>query len=231
VFQTWKSKTDIPPRFRSWSRTWRDKNPGYAHTIHDDHDNREFIRRFYPWFLGKYDAYAREILRADAVRYFYMYHYGGVYADMDFECLRPFEDLLAGAESECDVIFGSLSKDSEHSIPNAIMISKPREEVWIAVIHHLTRHGHDGHTETITGPILLKKALKDYASWNGTYPSWWDEACRRMGHDPQKKKRSRICILPPRMLYPIDWQLGDGEENVRIYPDTLAITYWTHTWK
>ena len=28
------------------------------------------------------------IIRADAARVFYMYHYGGVYVDLDFESLR-----------------------------------------------------------------------------------------------------------------------------------------------
>ena len=38
--------------------------------------------------------------RVDAVRYFYLYLYGGVYIDLDVMCIRPFEALsLQGGDA------------------------------------------------------------------------------------------------------------------------------------
>ena len=37
----------------------------------------------YPWFLETWDAYPFNIERADAIRYFVLAHYGGVYIDLD----------------------------------------------------------------------------------------------------------------------------------------------------
>ncbi len=37
----------------------------------------------YPWFLDTWDAYPFDIERADAIRYFALAHYGGVYLDLD----------------------------------------------------------------------------------------------------------------------------------------------------
>ena len=41
-------------------------------------------------------------MRVDAVRYFLRYHYGGVYADLDFEALKPLDALLV----EKDLVLG-----------------------------------------------------------------------------------------------------------------------------
>jgi len=57
--------------------------------------SREFIAEHYPWFLDTFDNYRYPIQRADAIRYFVLYHYGGVYIDLDIGCLRPVDPLLA----------------------------------------------------------------------------------------------------------------------------------------
>ena len=54
-----------------------------------DEDNRELIARDFPSFLPLYDGYDVKIKRIDAVRYFYLYKYGGVYMDLDVMCLHP----------------------------------------------------------------------------------------------------------------------------------------------
>lgn len=37
----------------------------------------------YEWFLETWDAYPFNIERADAIRYFVLHHYGGIYIDLD----------------------------------------------------------------------------------------------------------------------------------------------------
>jgi hypothetical protein len=59
-----------------------------------DASSREFIAEHYPWFLETFDGYRYPIQRADAIRYFVLYHYGGVYIDLDIGCLRPADPLL-----------------------------------------------------------------------------------------------------------------------------------------
>ena len=39
-----------------------------------------------------YDNYDVNIKRVDAVRYFYLYHFGGLYVDLDFECIKNIPD-------------------------------------------------------------------------------------------------------------------------------------------
>ena len=48
-----------------------------------DAKSREFIATEYPWFLATFDNYSQPIQRADAIRYFVLSHYGGIYIDLD----------------------------------------------------------------------------------------------------------------------------------------------------
>lgn len=45
--------------------------------------SRDFIETHYPWFLRTYDRYRFPVQRVDAVRYFILMHYGGIYLDLD----------------------------------------------------------------------------------------------------------------------------------------------------
>ena len=45
--------------------------------------SREFLIDKYSWFLKTYDGYRHPIQRVDAVRYFLLRHFGGIYLDLD----------------------------------------------------------------------------------------------------------------------------------------------------
>ena len=60
-------------------------HPGWQYKFWTDDSARQFIAKEYSWFLQTFDAYQYPIQRADALRYFAVYHYGGVYADLDLQ--------------------------------------------------------------------------------------------------------------------------------------------------
>ncbi|CAD6591279.1 MAG: hypothetical protein ASARMPRED_005292 [Alectoria sarmentosa] len=91
--QSW-STTALPAKFEQWSRTCREMNADFEWVLWTDKDNRRLVERYAPDFLLKYDGLKSEIYRADAVRNLYMFVFGGVYADLDTECLRPYEALF-----------------------------------------------------------------------------------------------------------------------------------------
>ena len=80
-------------------RTWFRKHPNWELKLWNDSSARTFIAEHYPWFLKTYDAYPLPIHRADAVRYFILHHFGGVYIDFDFECVRNIEDIFESTKS------------------------------------------------------------------------------------------------------------------------------------
>ena len=222
IFQTWKTHT-LPKQFAYWSETWK-KHNDYEYILWDDEENRAFVAANFDWFLPTYDGYDAGIKRADAIRYMFLYKFGGIYADLDFECLKPFDKLLEKYESY-DIILGSMESDLSswhlsNNIPNAIMISKPGCTFWLKVLKEMERRSKTpGRPEVQTGPIVLK----DVYRWAFGYS---------------------IKILPPVALYPISWVLDEEERQVALaadtttltqtmkanYPDSYAVTYWAHSW-
>ena len=55
----------------------------FSHQLWTDVKSREFIATEYPWFLATFDNYSQPIQRADAIRYFVLNHFGGIYIDLD----------------------------------------------------------------------------------------------------------------------------------------------------
>ena len=66
-----------------------------------DHTHKLSVYR-YPWFLEDWDGYEFPIQRADAIRYFVLAHYGGIYIDLD--------DVSSRASKLCFPMFESSSQ-------------------------------------------------------------------------------------------------------------------------
>jgi len=60
----------------------------------------DLISQHYPHLLDTFNSYTSIIQRADSLRYFVMYHYGGVFLDMDLECTASLEPLVFILEAE-----------------------------------------------------------------------------------------------------------------------------------
>jgi len=246
IFQTWKSKVDLPQNFELWSATFLRKNPSYELRIWDDFDNRRFISENFPWFLKAYDAYPAEIYRVDAVRCFFLYTHGGLYADLDVECLKPLDEVLSAG----DVVLGRMGSDPDnvHSIPNAIMASKPRQEFWLLMMGLLEERAYqDSGPEHVTGPAVLKSAVDIYLGEERRRASDLINGivCRLPSELLPAPGRSRLNILKSREWFPIDWtdplhrvvrrKVLDGDllsdaEKKEFFPNSSLVTYWSHSW-
>jgi len=73
-------------------------HPEWKYIFWTDKSARDFIATEYSWFLEIFDSYEYPIQRADAIRYFALYHYGGVYADMDLQPKQNLEKLFSGVD-------------------------------------------------------------------------------------------------------------------------------------
>lgn len=247
IFQTWKSRTRIPPLLAAWSDSFRRLNPRFEHVLWDDADNRAFIAREFAWFLPVYDAYPAEIYRADAVRYFHLYLHGGIYADMDTECLQPLDELC----TRRGVVLGRMGADDgfSHAVPNAIMASAPRAEFWLLAIALLRATArYQGRPELLTGPVLLQSALRLYEARDPLLvPNLIQEVAERLlPHQQPAPGRSTLELLPARCWYPLAWNdpvhdlvrtrvLAGGPlqpgERERLFRGASMVTYWAHTWE
>lgn len=126
-----------------------------------DASARDFVATNYPWFLDTFDGYTYPIQRADAIRYFVLYHYGGIYYDLDIGCLRPLDPLLI-----YPVI---LPKTIPVGVSNDLMFAEKGHPFLEQTIHHLTTFDHSWvlNYPTVmfsTGPMFLSAQYGLYTS-------------------------------------------------------------------
>uniref|UniRef100_A0A7S4DU16 Alpha 1,4-glycosyltransferase domain-containing protein n=1 Tax=Lotharella globosa TaxID=91324 RepID=A0A7S4DU16_9EUKA len=142
IHQTWPSRdtSGVAAHYRKWSASWGACHPDWLHVLWDDCDIRRLFAKHLPDFLPVYDAYPNPVQRADIFRCLVLKEYGGLYADMDYECtggvdgptgLNPPQDSPQGA---CKVFIVN-SPDPEHDgvLQNAFMASVPEHPYWTAV--------------------------------------------------------------------------------------------------
>jgi len=93
IHQTWATSA-IPEPYLGWSATWIDNHPGYDYQLHTDADNLRLVEQHYPQWLPTYLSYPHNIQRVDLARLMWLHKYGGIYADMDMQCLQNTEALF-----------------------------------------------------------------------------------------------------------------------------------------
>jgi mannosyltransferase OCH1-like enzyme len=183
IHQTWKDN-NIPDHWLPSHTSWIELHPDWIYVLWTDEMNLKLIETYYPEFLYRYNGYRYNIQRADSIRPFILKRYGGMYVDLDIECVYPVDEYI---ESGSDVIllkdFGNLAtlmernKDNfigryiENSgrYTNMIMASVPESPFWDLVIDEmlkphvpwwsLSRHFYIMHT---TGPFVIDRCVTQY---------------------------------------------------------------------
>ena len=93
LHQTWSTTELLPaqvPLAASWGRGCLGDDPGWARVLWSDEAVAVFMEEYAPAsFLPTYRSYASTIQRVDTFRYVLLSVVGGVYADLDNECLAP----------------------------------------------------------------------------------------------------------------------------------------------
>ena len=89
LHQTYRTRDSVPSMWHNTSESCRQKHAHWTHQYFwTDETGRDFIKQhFSADALANYDSYMFPIQRADALRYYVLYHYGGVYLDLDIGCL------------------------------------------------------------------------------------------------------------------------------------------------
>jgi len=134
IHQTWKTK-DIPRQYAGFVESVKRYNPDYQYRLWTDENNRGLIKDLYPWFLRTFDAYKHGIERADAVRYFILYTYGGVYIDLDMECLKPIDSLLRNADLFFSIEAGPFIQNQV--VSNAFMACARKNLFFLHIMKNL----------------------------------------------------------------------------------------------
>lgn len=91
IHYCWLSDDPIPESLQNYMKTWKEKLPDYKF-IRWSFDN--FDKESSKWVSEAFDN-KKYAFAADYIRLYSLYHYGGIYLDMDVEVLKPFDKFLS----------------------------------------------------------------------------------------------------------------------------------------
>ena len=202
----------IPLHASCMIETWRQQHPGWIIKIWADEDVE-------PFGLRNKEAFNRTTnfgQKSDIFRYEILYRFGGVYVDIDFECLKPFDELHTSCE-----FYTGVSQENNY-LYNGLIGIREGHPLMQACIEHLKT----------TDPIPVVGELFDALRiMYETGPYYFT----RMFHAMESFcTRGTTLILPPIFIYPIPHSCARAiTPEVRdrfIRPESLCIHHWECSW-
>ena len=136
--------------------SWKEMLPEYKFVLWD---TQRFDVNSTPWVSEAFNV-RKYAFAADYIRLYAVYHYGGIYLDMDVEVVKPFSnELLAG-----NYLVGYESSDYTIGIEAGIFGGEQGAE-WLGdcLKYYEDRHfiKSDGSFDTLPLPRIIWKVLKE----------------------------------------------------------------------
>jgi len=236
IHQIWlQGENNIPEDYPNYSGSWKEKNPEFTYIMWDNDMIVELIKKTFPQFMVIYDSYPKLVQKVDAAKYIILYHFGGIYIDMDLECIHNLSGLLNSYDNntcECVLLkcdMNILTRLTFYSTTNDIMqncfaMSVPNFYLWKSCINLMSIEDINiGNYELLekyifrtTGPGLLTNAYHNL------------------------KDKSKIYLLDTDIIEPLtscqyDYYECDKNDCKHMFPKSYAIHHFgakhgSHGW-
>lgn len=234
IHQSWKTE-ELLPRFQHFRNTFiRDYNEKYHMPLWTDENNLEFMNTLEgevkKFLLSRFEG--TPILIADFCRYLYMYHYGGIYFDLDSKSFKSLDIILNdpknGLNATLFLAEMGIDRSFSDSIPNAFLASRKEHPFWKCLIGEIISNEYHymglmlQGVESRTGPRMLKYVYEKYPHF-------------------------RIQVLNSTMIFPFNWNhrefidyqycnlnsvfFDETACDRNFERDSYSISYWSHTWQ
>ncbi|CAI6092291.1 unnamed protein product [Clonostachys chloroleuca] len=168
----------IPQKWIDSQRSCQEVYSNFTYMLWTDESAHEFLATEYPWFVDLWDNYAFPIQRADAIRYFVLYHFGGIYLDMDTVCVKQFPIFEVISETEHRALFQSTKPTG---VTNDVMISTAKHPALYQAISELpfyyrwtrfwARLQPYSNIMFSSGPMFISLVISDYLRHLPSRPS------------------------------------------------------------
>ncbi|XP_060599071.1 uncharacterized protein LOC132752723 [Ruditapes philippinarum] len=173
------SKTEhVKASYKGYIKSFTDTNPDWQYYFWTDDSARKLVLEKRPDFIPVWDSYEDPVNRADALRYVVLYEFGGVYADLDFECLRP----LARVTSKYACIFSPepfemsvLTYNRHYFMSNAIMMCRPKHPFFKLMIDNLFLYQVLREKIDVAGPTFVTSNFLQYNNLQQHYNDFYKE--------------------------------------------------------
>jgi inositol phosphorylceramide mannosyltransferase catalytic subunit len=192
IHRIWISEERVPTQYLEYGESWRFHHPEWTFIVWTQHNLPPLVN--YDEFHDSHNVGQK----ADILRYEVLHAYGGLYVDMDFECLRPIDSLVDNLE--CFV-----GEEEAGSISNALIGSIPGHFLLRKLLHRLPdniRKNAGKWPVRQTGPRFLTACARAGSGW-----------------DP------KITVFPPRTFYAFDLPEARGSRRSK---QDLSEAYAVH---
>lgn len=216
LHQIWLG-SNVPPAFLKFREEWGNKHPDWSMPLWRDNN--------LPCLLNQslFDSASNYGEKSDILRYELVHKYGGIYVDMDFECLRPIDQLLERKNlvvDECELMNGEYVIKAGAGIFGAVA-NHPFIEYVTKTLHDTYSINSNLNTPHRTGPYFFDNCFRDF--YKDSIPS-------------------DVGTLPGKLFYPYSWQnsedrTGDQLCHSKMFhknscdPDTYAIHHYAKSWQ
>lgn len=217
IHQPWRT-LDVPAHLRVYQDSWRTLHPDWEYRLWVNEDNHRLIAESFPEFADFFSRLQPPIMKIDFVRLAYMHRFGGVYADMDFEALRPLTPLL----DESKIIVGresggvGVQMRGRDFISSALIISPARHPLWLEVMNEMTRRNRPRRTFEREPLYVIRMTLEVFDSVLEAY----------------QQSHSDILITSHEMFYPAPptCRLLHMRREIARQLDSYAIHHFEGSW-
>lgn len=168
IHQSWKTK-QITSYTKQYVEKCMNLNKDYIYMFWDDEDIRKLVTKQFSYLLPIFDSYygfGEAISKADLSRVLIIYLFGGVYMDLDVECLTPLESLLN--RHDCILAqepWGNPIADNREGIPfvsNFFLAAKPHHKFLRRLVDEFPHSFLLDDVVERTGPGLFTKVYHSY---------------------------------------------------------------------
>ena len=133
IHQTYKNH-DLPETYKMCQTEIKRLHPDFEYRFYTDEYMDRLMKTDFPEYYEKFNELPRMIMKIDMFRYFLMYKYGGLYADMDYIMFKPFDLLSEKVVIPCN-------REDKNGIPiclgNCIFASVPNHPFWKSLMDTL----------------------------------------------------------------------------------------------
>ena len=131
IYGIYQDGKPMPEKWLKFSKNIKNSNSNWEYKLWDHKDCIKLLEEHYPWFLEIYKNYKYPIQKADAIRPFILYHYGGIYLDLDYNCLKKLDTYF-----NKDGVY--ILESSHFGMTNSLMASSKNHLFWKIVMKRIS---------------------------------------------------------------------------------------------
>jgi mannosyltransferase OCH1-like enzyme len=149
--QVWLGPDDLPGEFEPYTASWRRFHPGWEVRLWREANLPDGLRT-----PAVYDRERQPVERADILRLELLWRFGGIYLDLDMECLRP----IAGLVEELD-FFGTEIKAGR--VTNTVIGAAPLHPILDQALSELKLHEPGARFDkSLSGPLFFASVVERF---------------------------------------------------------------------